>query len=416
MVNQQNLSSEEKLIIYSARTNMNEDLTKIAREILNDNLDWDYILKSSIRHDIHPLLYWNMKKIENGNSVPEEIFSKLKTLYYGSAARNMFMYDELGTVLKALKNAGINVIVLKGGCLGETVYKNIGLRPMRDVDLLIKKGDLHKVKKELAQLEFDIPAHPTKLHEKLYEQELTEESNEIQYNKQDKKIRVDIHWNIQDPSSPFQIDINEFWENAQSVRITGVDTLMLSPEDLLLHLCLHLDRHLSNLGAVKLKNFCDIAEVLRHFEGTINWEYFMRMSRKYGVEEPIYKGLFYANKYLEAPVPPYVFNDLNPVETSADFKGIFIRTRTIESDLKTKIQWKEIKYFKRLKKVDGIWNKGKILFGDIFPCKEFMMQRYQMKNITLIYIYYPIRFVNALYWGINTLWQLPVYSFKSKTK
>ena len=31
--------------------------------------------------------------------------------------------------------------------MAETVYKNIGLRPMSDLDVLIKKEDLQKVKK-----------------------------------------------------------------------------------------------------------------------------------------------------------------------------------------------------------------------------------------------------------------------------
>ena len=239
---------------------MDDGITHKVKEILNDCLNWDYIVESSMRHGISPLLYWNLSKIDNGKDAPEEVMTKLRKLYYGNAAWNMFLYDELSKVLKAFKDAGIDVIVLKGAFLAETIYKNIGLRPMGDVDLLIKKEDLQKVKKKLVQLMYHAPVYPTKWHE----QWQTEQAEEIHYTNQDKNIMIDVHWNIQPPSIPFQIDINKFWENAQPVKIAGVETLMFTPEDLLQHLCLHLDKEINN-GALPFRWYCDIAEVIRHY-------------------------------------------------------------------------------------------------------------------------------------------------------
>jgi hypothetical protein len=81
----------------------------------------------------------------------------------------MLFYQELQTVLKTFKfrAAGIDVIVLKGAFLAELVYRNIGLRAIGDIDLLVKKEDLGKVKRVLIQLGYQ--ALPTKWGERLNE-------------------------------------------------------------------------------------------------------------------------------------------------------------------------------------------------------------------------------------------------------
>ena len=410
-MDQLNLSSEDKLLLYCARTSMSEDITHRVKGILNDCLNWDYIVECSTRHKISPLLYWNLSKIDNGKDVPEEVMAKLRKIYYESVARNRFLYDELSKVLKAFKDAGIDVIVLKGAFLAETIYKNISLRPMGDIDLLIKKEDLHKVKKELSQLMYHAPIYPTKWHE----QWQNEWAEEIHFTNQDKNIMIDVHWDIQPPSTPFQIDINKFWENAQPVKIAGVETLMFAPEDLLQNLCLHLDKEL-NKGISLLRWYCDIAEVIRHYEEKINWKYLVQSSKNYGIEKPIYQGLYLVNKYLWAFVPIEVLNDLKTVKSNVNFEDIFRSSRTMEGDLKKKNQWREINYLKRLTKVEGIRNKAHILFGDVFPCKEFMMQHYSIRNKKLIGVYYLIRFGTVLHWGINVLWKLFLYPFKLKSK
>ena len=412
------LSSEDRLLLYCARTSMDADITRKAKEILDDSRDWDYIVEASMRHGISPLLYWNLKRIDDGKDMPAEVMTELRIIYYKIAAWNMLLYDELSKVLKAFTDVGIDVIVLKGAFLAETIYKNIGLRPRGDLDLLIKKGDLQNAEKELVQLGYAGIIYPTKWHEKLYTQWQTELSEEIQFNKHDKNVRIDVHWNVQPPVIPFQIDINKFWENAQPVKIAGVETLMLVPEDLIQHLCLHLYKHISSSGAppLQFRWYCDIAEVIRHYGEKINWNYLVQSSKNYGIEEPIYQSLDLVDKYLGAFVPMDVLKALKTVKSNVNIEDIFRSSRMLAGNIKKNEQWREINYLKRLTKIDGLINKAHILFGDVFPCKEFMVQRYSIRNKKLIGAYYLIRFGTALHWGINVLGQLLLYPFKFKSK
>jgi hypothetical protein len=115
-------------------------------------------------------------------------------------------------------------------------------------------------------------------------------------------------------------------------------------------------------------------------------------------------------------VPVEVLKALKTVKSNVNFEDIFKSSRILEGNLKKRNQWREINYLKRLTKIDGLMNKTHILFGDVFPCKEFIVQCYSIRNKKLIGVYYLIHFGIAIQWGINALWQLLLYPFKFKSK
>ena len=386
---------------------MDEEIELKVKEILSETLDWDYIIEYSVRQGISSLLYWNLSRISNGKVVPYEITKHLEKIYYSNLARNILLYDELSKILKAFKKAGVDTIVLKGAFIAEEIYQNIGLRPMSDLDLLIKERDLIRVKNELTELMYF-----SAFHTKHYEQLQTVLSNEHLFVHKDKEVYIDLHWNILPPESPYKIDVNKLWENAKLVNITGVETLILAPEDLLQHLCLHLDNHInySTPEAQHFKNYCDIAEVTMHYREIINWSYFLQSSKGYGIENPIFQVLFTANKYFGAFIPGDVLNALEPAKSSTHFKETF--NELMQDNSSKKNQWKRIKFYMKLGKVSGIRNKLRILSGYVFPSKEFMMYHYSIKDEKRIYVYYLIRSVRVLKQILYILWRLPHYIFR----
>jgi hypothetical protein len=341
--------------------------------------------------------------------VPSEIMKDLEKIYYSNLTRNMLLYDELNKVLMAFKKAGIDTVVLKGAFLAEEIYKNIGLRPMSDIDLLVKEKDLQNAKKELIELKYFVPTiYLTKFHEK-FQTALNDESSFIN---KDKNINIDFHWDIQSPQMPYKVDINKFWSNTKPVKISNVEALTFAPEDLLQHLCLHVDKHvnLRTPPAKPLRDYCDIAEVINNYKDTINWGYLLQSSKNYEIEEPIFQGLFIAKEYFGAPVPENIIHELEPVKSGISFEEIFKGLIKNNSNNKYHI---EMNYLMNLKTVNGIWNKSRIIFGYIFPSKEYMMYCYSIKNEKQVYIYYLVRSGTALQWGLTILGQLPRYIFRS---
>lgn len=410
-MDQLNLLPEEKLLIYCSRLTINDDIKSKIEEILNGTLNWNYIMKCSGEKGTSPLFYWNLKKVSDAKNVPIEVMKSLENTYYNNLARNMLLFNELGKILKVFKKAGIETVVLKGAFLAEEIYKNIGLRPMSDIDLLIKEVNLQKAKKELAKLKyFEIPViFPTKFHEK-YHMGWHEEQ---QFVNQDSKITIEIHWDIQPFNSPYKVDINKFWSNTRTVKIAGADVLTFAPEDVLQHLCLHMDKHINFNGAPPtkpLRDFCDIAEVIRYCNETINWNSLLQSSKSFKTEEPIYQGLYIAKEYFGAFVPENVLRELEVIKPKVGFEEIF---KGVKDYSDTKSQWNETNYFTYLKKVKGTWNKSRIVLGDIFPSKKFIMYRYSIQNEKQVYRYYLFHTGTAFRWGLDILRKFPRNLLKS---
>ena len=129
-------------------------LKAIRLEQLSD-IDWVNIIQLSARHGVTPLLYNRLKTLNLVANIPPAIKENLREIYLNNAHRNVRLYYQLAKVLTTFKSNNIPVIVLKGAHLAEIVYRNIALRTMCDVDLLVKKTDLDRVVKELLAIGYN---------------------------------------------------------------------------------------------------------------------------------------------------------------------------------------------------------------------------------------------------------------------
>ena len=129
------LSKEDLVLLHCARTD--DAYLHEIRDALGSELDWEYLTMNALYHGVAPLLYRSLERIDDSSLIPKRAIAVLRERYYITLARNMIHYDELKTALCMFADAKIDVIVLKGGALAETVYRDIGLRPFSDVDILV---------------------------------------------------------------------------------------------------------------------------------------------------------------------------------------------------------------------------------------------------------------------------------------
>jgi hypothetical protein len=147
------LSSERRLLLACAKANLSvEELERIAQELSRPDLDWNYLTAAACAHGVAPLIYHNLQRSRATRVLPPRPTETLRKSYYGNAARNSFLYGELRNVLNAFRDKRIEVIVLKGAALAETVYPNRALRPMSDIDLLVRKEKLTQVEATLLDM------------------------------------------------------------------------------------------------------------------------------------------------------------------------------------------------------------------------------------------------------------------------
>ncbi len=130
-------------------------------------MEWEDVAAQAEVHGLAPLLYVHMRTA--GVQLPQAVKRKLQGLYLRHQHANRVRTGVLRDILSAYADAGIPALVLKGAALSHTVYPEPGLRPMTDLDILVREGDLWRAQSLLADLGFDapLPASPAVAHRHL---------------------------------------------------------------------------------------------------------------------------------------------------------------------------------------------------------------------------------------------------------
>ena len=277
------------------------DLPEAALEQLRGlpGSSWEGLVQAALSHNLAPFLYHSMRPLFADLTVPLEVQQRLKEAYFRSAARNMRIYNELSSILRSFNAAGVPVILLKGVHLAELVYGNIALRPMGDVDLLVKHPDLLHAHELLVAQGYAAPPQNT--------------GNALwhlpPYNKTNSPT-VEIHYNIVNPPLSQRFAVEELWERARPVAIQGVEALTLCPEDLLLHLCAHtaIDHGLE----IGLLPFFDIARIIEHYRDEIDWDRLLHRAGQWGLRNCVYLVLSLSKKMAGLSLPEHLLADSMP--------------------------------------------------------------------------------------------------------
>ncbi len=210
-----------------------------------------------------PLLHYILKRSNPELAASIDKKGRIAELRLRIAARNFFLLEELRKMLQALAESGIEVILLKGARM-QAIYPS-GLRPFNDIDFLIQKEKLYQALAILHGLGYE-SSDPHSLSE------IGDVTNEVALVKRGHITAiVEPHWTL-GTLYPW-VETQGLWHRARRTAIASIETLVLSPEDALLHTCLHLFAH--RLGGW-LASSCDIAELICHQDVELDWEAFLR--------------------------------------------------------------------------------------------------------------------------------------------
>lgn len=260
--------------------------------------DWNKLFQLASVQGVDMLLFYCLK--ENAGLIPEEQRQFIKHQYSINLLRNMAFSGELKRVLKAFKNHGIATLVLKGASLAENFYPLPELRPYSDIDILINKQGLGKVKEILINLGY---APPEKNEEKFNETYWYSQ----QFIKKENNMLLEIHWNIAQLKR-YKIKIDRIWDEAVPIKIGDIETLMMSMEDLIIYQSLHLAYHYYS----KLLWLLDLALIIQKERDSISWKKIIGRCKTQRVCNPVYFTLLYLKNLLKVDIPENVLKSLKP--------------------------------------------------------------------------------------------------------
>jgi hypothetical protein len=265
---------------------------KITRFSTFSPSDWETILIQSRWHGLTSMLAWQINELGSEVTPPEEIRQSLRQSLLVDTGRNLLLFNELGKLLRQFNQAGIPIIVLKGAHLAAIAYEHIGLRTMADIDLMVHLTDMERSCDLMTQLGY-------------HSQSTSSDLDNIQFVKhhlpdfyRPNTTPVEIHWTIGHLSTPFRVDLNGVWERAQTCTLAGEQSLILSPTDLIVYLCMHAYAHNFSLG---LKPFIDLLQVNRHYQEAVQWGRVKQRAHEWKANRCVYCMFYTANRLFGSP-------------------------------------------------------------------------------------------------------------------
>lgn len=266
--------------------------------------EWEALLAEATLHWCTPLLYRTLAPHREALGVPAPIWRGFKRIYLFARARARRSETVMAPVLAAFAAAGLPVIVLKGLYLSQLVYPDAATRPMTDVDLLVRREDLAAAASILETCGFHQKGETPSMqaHAGLHHLERYWHPH---------GPPIELHYDLAMPTHLPASDLDRLWHRARPARICGAEVLVLSPEDTLLHLCMH--AALNHLFGVKLLSLCDMPLLLDQEKQRLDWPLFWQQARQWGASRSAAVTLALVPDRLGYPLPEGAAGPLRPL-------------------------------------------------------------------------------------------------------
>ncbi len=294
--------------------------------MLSLEIHWDALVEKGLRHGVASLLHSYLSRWDTRHEVPTGISRRLKNIYYANALRAVRAEEQLSDILGCLGDNGVEAILLKGLFLSKSVYQNIALRPIGDIDLLIRRDDIARTDSLLHGIGF-MPApgsFPLRYYREVHFHAMYVRDSGPG------SIPLEIHWGLQDRFNLLRMDMDEIWSRVRPWSIGRRSIPAMCPEDLLAYLCYHADKHtcfsryiedfshigpevvLGNMVSAELLWYADILRLI-HLEGcAITWGHLAERCRRWGIEGEVYASLAVTDRVFGTSVAERPLGLLEP--------------------------------------------------------------------------------------------------------
>lgn len=268
--------------------------------------DWDRFVASGCQAGLAGLLLEHASGYDA--ALPNEVSAKLRHRAMAVATDNVSLRCGLERAVTALNTADITVMLLKGAALSLTVYSRVDLRPMVDLDLLVKPQDACAAVEALLDHGFrrgcDLVRDDffPKYH---YELELLSDPPAA--------VRIDLHAR---PFRPLRVSRtmpdDALWEAALPVQVGQAHALVPNPEFMLIHLGVHAAFH----GCTRLLWLYDIARLVTAQHGSMDWELVADRARRWRLSLPLWNSIERTVVLFGPIFPPALTAELASHESS----------------------------------------------------------------------------------------------------
>ncbi len=310
-----------------------------------------------------PLLHRNLQAM----GINDPLMGMFKGIYRLTWYENQLLFHNMSILLKSFHEASIETLILKGVALVLLHYKDYGLRPMTDFDVLVHTEQASEAVNLLSKLGFKSQG------------EFLETSIFFTHGLSFKDAagrRCDLHWYIMKECRYPHAD-DDFWNGAISVKVNDVPTYALNPTDQLLHTCVHGAKWNS---IPSFRWVADSITILNTSQSDIDWNRLHKQAKNRHLIIPLREALSYLRDVFDAPIPTAILDNFQNAPTSIT-ESLEYRYTTQNYDQRF-LGYLPILWFEYLRSLRGTDSRNKYL--------GFLKWL-------------------QLHWGMKHQWQLPFY-------
>jgi len=350
---------EQEVLRTLARQSLSQNDALRLKKSVGEAIQWPFILPHAIEQGIAPLLFYHFKSLALLESIPiyaRKVFSRL---YSETMLLNRHMAAVLYELEKALEGSEIQVIVFKGAALLSTVYREIALRPMEDIDLIVRPTQNDTVQAILSKQGFvPDPLYPMTFRRGI--------------------ITVDVHndflstQRIRSRRNIINVHMDDVWARSIPLNENLHHIFRLSPYDNLLALSFHILKHQFS----RLIWFADIRESVNADNEIFDWIEFSEYITDARANKMVLYTLLLAQHLVGMDVPDFVLKHLG-TDTLSSMEHTILRLRLAEADPGTAIDllW--------ICQIQGWVKRMQFIYENIFPRQEIMNQIFPDSSLTV---------------------------------
>lgn len=249
---------KEVLFILELLKDDNKEMIQKKQVELCKEIDWGSFLEYAIHHRVFPLLYSNIKVLDQ-NLVPALVTQRLTEQYKQNTFRMLQLTAEMEQISKSFTEKTINTLFLKGPAIAQDLYGDISLRTSSDLDLLIPIECLDEVVKILLKQGYN----QTEFIDSIFK-EWKWKSHHITFYHPNKNLKVEVHWRL-GPGPGKETSFQELWSRKRKSSLTKYPVYFLGKEDLFHYLVTHGARH----GWFRLRWLIDVQQM---FKQLLDWK------------------------------------------------------------------------------------------------------------------------------------------------
>ncbi|MBW2065921.1 MAG: nucleotidyltransferase family protein [Deltaproteobacteria bacterium] len=369
---------EQKILACVSKADLEAyDMERVGT-LLASAPDLDLLVRKAAREGLSSMLYGALERSGTLGLLGRDHRQALESGYYQTLSFNIALLHDLKEILEGLNKRGVSVVLLQGIGLIQWVYKDIGLRPMTDIDLWVLPWRYPSLKRILSSHGYQ----PDSLYPNTYRRGMTAFD-----------IHTHILWadRIRSRKLLLDVDDGEIYRKTVHVKVEGQDALCLSPWDEVIYLGLHAIKH--NMD--RLIWLADIRNIIEPWSPS-DWHGAMSRAKQLGQTRTLHYVLFLLKDIFDVRAPRGVVQDLGKSPLHPVEKKI-LRHRTRGEPIP---RWSSLLLLSAGK---GLRVRLLLLLENLFPRPDILKQVFPWKKNQGLWRLYLRRALQIARWGKNAL-------------